>query len=152
MAKTTDPDTVVIVDDELQNVLWMVDYFDAKGILVTLASNVNEGVDRINEAIYRALVIDLNIPVLEPYEEALALAGTAYVKFPGLFLAKHARNRGYRDRQVIIYSVHRDTEVVEEAKRLGCTYIIKGRPREIKAELEAVLSYDPTTDDGGQPK
>jgi hypothetical protein len=46
---------------------------------------------------------------------------------------------------VIIYCVHRDPAVTDEAKRLGCTYIIKGRPKEIKRELDDVVSYDPTT-------
>ena len=41
MAKTTVADTIVIVDDELQNVLWMVDYLDANGLYVQLATNVN---------------------------------------------------------------------------------------------------------------
>lgn len=44
----------------------------------------------------------------------------------------------------MIYSVHKDASVAEEASKLGCTYILKGRPKEIKAEIEAVVSYDPT--------
>lgn len=144
MAKTTVADTIIVIDDELQNVVWMVDWFDAKGMYVQVAPNVNEAMERVNEEIYRALIVDLNIPVLEPLDAAVKEMGAVYVKYPGLFVASKARNRGYRDRQVIIYSVHRDPEVSEEAKRLGCTYIIKGRPREIKAELEAVLKFDPT--------
>lgn len=145
MAKTTVEDTVIVIDDELQNVMWMVDWFDSKDILVQVAPNVNEALERVNEEIYRALIVDLNIPVLEPLEEAVRAMGPTYVKYPGLYVANRARNRGYRDRQVILYSVHKDPEVSQEARRLGCTYIIKGRPREIKAELEAVLSFDPTS-------
>ena len=144
MAKTTFSDKIIIVDDEIQNVLWMVDYLDSKELNVLLATNVNEGVDRIEEEIYRAIVIDLNIPVLEPYEEALAELGSVYVRYPGLFLAKRARNKGYRNRQVVIYSVHKDAEVAEQAKHLDCTYIIKGRPKEIKEEIDLILEYDPT--------
>jgi hypothetical protein len=62
--------------------------------------------------------------------------------------AREARNRGYRDRQVVIYSVHRDAAVAEEAARLGCTYILKGRPKEIINELKEVVSYDPTDPEG----
>lgn len=145
MALTTVADTIIVIDDELQNVLWMVDWFDAKGLYVQVAPNVNEALERVNEEIYRALIVDLNIPVLEPLDAAVAALGPVYVKYPGLFVANKARNRGYRDRQVIIYSVHKDPEVSAEAQRLGCTYIIKGRPREIKEELENVLSYDPTS-------
>lgn len=144
MAQTTVSDTVIVVDDELQNVLWMVDWFDSNGFYVQVAPNVNEALERVEEEIYRALVVDLNIPVLEPLDEAVRELGSVYIRYPGLFIANRARNRGYRDRQVIIYSVHKDPEVIEEAKRLGCTYIIKGRPREIKTELDRVLSFDPT--------
>jgi CheY-like chemotaxis protein len=146
MAKTTVADTVIIIDDELQNVLWMADWFDSKGVSVQFAPNVNEALERVNEEIYRALIVDLNIPVLEPLDSAVREMGPVYVKYPGLFVANRARNRGYRDRQVIIYSVHKDPEVSQVARQLGCTYIIKGRPREIKAELESVLSFDPTSD------
>ena len=44
----------------------------------------------------------------------------------------------------MIYSVHREEAVEVEATKLGCTYIRKGRPREMKEELLDVLSYDPT--------
>jgi len=149
MAKTTVADTVIVIDDELQNVLWMVDWFDSKGLYVQVAPNVNEALERVNEEIYRALIVDLNIPVLEPLDSAVQAMGPVYSKYPGLYVANRARNRGYRNRQVIIYSVHKDPEVSREASLLGCTYIIKGRPREIKAELEAVLAFDPTSGDGG---
>lgn len=144
MAKTTVSDTIIVIDDELQNVMWMIDWFDAKDLYVQVAPNVNEAMDRVNEEIYRALIVDLNIPVLAPLEEAVQAMGAVYSRYPGLYIANKARNRGYRDRQVILYSVHRDPEVSQEARRLGCTYVIKGRPREIKSELEAVLSFDPT--------
>ena len=144
MAKATESDTIVIVDDELQDVLWMADYFDANGYFAEFASNVNEATDLVDKAIYRALVVDLQVPVLEPLEAAVRDLGPLYVRFPGLFVARRARSRGYRDRQVVLYTVHADTEVSDEARRLGCTYIRKGRPREIKAELASILSYDPT--------
>jgi hypothetical protein len=81
------------------------------------------------------VIVDLNIPVLDPLRSSVVEKGDVYGKYPGLYVAFHARNRGHRDRQVIIYSVHRDPAVAEEAKRLGCTYIIKGRPKEIKRDL-----------------
>jgi hypothetical protein len=67
-----------------------------------------------------------------------------YTKFPGLFAARYARDKGYRDRQVIVYSVFQDAEVQKEIALLNCTYIIKGRPKAFKDELEEVLAYDPT--------
>lgn len=146
MAKTTTPDTIIIVDDELHNMAWMIDYIESKKLKVKTATNVNEAIELLSENIYRAAIIDLNIPVLPPLVETVIAAGLVYSQFPGLFVANFARNKGYRSRQTVIYSVHRDASVSNEANNIRCTYIVKGRPREIKEELEDILSYDPTTD------
>jgi DNA-binding NarL/FixJ family response regulator len=145
MARTTVSDAVVILDDEVYNITWMMDYLYSKNINVMPAASANEALDLIESEIYRAAIIDLNVPILPPLDEAAAQLGSAYITYPGLFVARAARNRGYRGRQVVIYSVHRDPLVAEEARKLGCTYILKGRPKEIKAELDAVISFDPTT-------
>ncbi len=128
----------------MHNVLWIVDYFEAKGFKVHTADNVNEALKLIEGKIYRALIVDLNIPVLEPLEEVVAKLGRHYKAYPGLYFAERARNLGYRDRQVVLYSVHRDPGVSQIAEKIGVTYIMKGRPQEVKTELEAVIAYDPT--------
>ena len=144
MAKTTHPKEIVLVDDELHNVLWIADYFEAKGLIVHTAGNVNDALKVIEGKIFRALIVDLNIPVLDPLEELVAKEGIEYKTFPGLYFAERARNLGYRGRQVLLYSVHRDPCVSAIAARLGVTYIMKGRPHEVKDELQSVLSFDPT--------
>lgn len=144
MATTTKPDTIVLIDDEPYHVLWMVDYLESKGYKVVSVNHLNAALDYIESEIYRALIIDLNIPVMPPYEAALSDRGGPYALYPGLFLAERARNRGYRNRQVVIYSVHRDAAVSDEVTKLGATYILKGRPQMIKAEIDDVLSFDPT--------
>jgi DNA-binding NtrC family response regulator len=144
MARTTEKDTIVLVDDEIHHLTWLIDYLYSKNLAVLPVDNANDAVEQISSEIYRALVVDLNIPLRPPLDKAAEALGAVYVRYPGLFVARHARNSGYRDRQVVIYSVHRDKEVVEEATKLGCTYILKGRPKAIKEELAAVLSFDPT--------
>lgn len=144
MAKTTIPDTVVLIDDELHNLTWLSDYIESLNLKIVTAGDLNTALKIVESEIYRALIIDLNIPVASPFYDALAQRGGAYAKFPGLFVAERARNTGYRDRQVVIYSVHRDPEVSAEAEKLGCTYILKGRPKDVKDEILRVLSYDPT--------
>ncbi len=144
MAKTTDSKTVVLIDDELHNMSWMVDYLSSCGLGTLTASNANDAVAILEREIYRAIIVDLNIPIMDPLTSTALAKGDVYGRFPGLYVAFHARNKGYRNRQVVIYSVHRDAAVSEEAARLGCTYIIKGRPKEIKLELDAVVSFDPT--------
>lgn len=144
MAKTTDSDTIVLVDDEPHNMAWMLDYIEAKEKRAVVATNVNEAVEALEKEIYRAVIIDLNIPLLSPLTEAVSARGDIYKRYPGLYVAYRARNLGYRSRQVIIYSVHRDAAVADEAEKLRCTYIIKGRPKMIKEELDNVIAYDPT--------
>ena len=144
MAKTTDPKTIMMLDDEMYNLTWMLDYIYSKGFNVAPASSANEAVNLIDSEIFRVAIIDLNVPLLPPLDGAAAEVGDVYAKYPGLYVARHARNRGYRDRQVVIYSVHRDEAVADEANKLRCTYILKGRPKELKQELDAILSFDPT--------
>jgi CheY-like chemotaxis protein len=148
MAKTTVPDTFVIVDDEIHNMTWMLDYLESQSFKTRTASNVNEASELLSGEIFRGIIVDLNIPVLPPLIAAVAKEGSVYSTFPGLYVAKLARNRGYRDRQVVIYSVHKDEAVAEEARRLSCTYILKGRPKSIKEELMDLVSFDPTADHG----
>jgi CheY-like chemotaxis protein len=144
MPKTTVSDTIILVDDEPHNMLWMADYIDSKGLYCQIATNINEAIQIISEDIYRAVIVDLTIPALPPLDAAVEALGPVYTKYPGLFVAKQARTKGYRDRQVVIYSVHSDMAIADEADRLGCRYILKGRPKMIQEELSDILSYDPT--------
>jgi CheY-like chemotaxis protein len=145
VAKTTSAKSIVLVDDELHNVAWMIEFLEAKGFQVITAENLNDALPIIEREVHRALIIDLNIPALNPLPSTLLERGPPYPSYPGLYLAFQARNAGYRNRQVILYTVHRDPSVTEEANRLGVTYIIKGRPQEIKREIEHVISFDPTS-------
>lgn len=145
MAKNTGKKTIVVLDDELFNIEWLLDYLDAQGYETLRSSSAGEAIEIISQGSHRALILDLNVPIPPEMSEAAEKLGTVYRRYPGLFVAWTARNAGYRDRQVIIYTVHRDSEVAAEASRLGCTYILKGRPAELKAEVILVLGYDPTT-------
>lgn len=144
MAKTTNSSTVVVLDDELFNIEWLLDFLAAQGYETITSSSASEAIGIVSEEIYRALILDLNVPISPDLVEAAGKLGSVFKKYPGLFVAWTARNAGYRDRQIVIYSVHRDVEVAQEASRLGVTYILKGRPAELKDEINAVLSFDPT--------
>lgn len=147
MAKTTEPLTVVIIDDEPHNIVFLKDYLEDSGYSVLIETDLNAGVALLSREIYRLAIIDLSIPVIPPLEKAVSERGALYSKYPGLFAAWSARNAGYRGRQVIVHTVHRDRDIADEAERLMCTYIMKGRPRMMKDEIETVLSFDPTSDD-----
>jgi CheY-like chemotaxis protein len=152
MATTTDPKTILLLDDELFNIYWLIDYINSQGYDVYPTASADEAIQAISSEIYRAAIIDLNVPMASAPSSGPRNKNPVYQRYPGLYVAWFASNRGYRDRQVIIYSVHRDEEVAREAKIIGCTYIVKGRPRELKDELIHVLSHDPTrTEDGSLP-
>ena len=140
---TPNLDTIVLVDDEPHNMMWMADYIDSKGLSFMIATNVNEVLEIVKGEPQRAFIVDLTIPVLPPLDAAVEGLGELYIKYPGLFVAKQARTKGYRNRQVVLYSVHNDEDIAAEAGRLGCRYILKGRPKEIKDELSDILSFTP---------
>jgi hypothetical protein len=52
-------------------------------------------------------------------------------------------NHNHTGRQVVVYSVHDDVQVRDFSVRLGVTYLLKGRPRILKEEINDVLSFDP---------
>lgn len=145
MARTTISDTVLILDDEPYNLTWMVEFLNDRGFKTRTFRDANSIWAELSEEIYRCLILDLSVPVSPPLDSDAERRGHIFRQYPGLYIASLARNSGYRGRQVLMYSVHKDEGVEVEAKKLGCTYIRKGRPREMKSELQDVLSYDPTS-------
>lgn len=117
----------------------MLDYLYSKGFDVDTANNANDAYELANNEKYDAAIIDLNVPLFSPLSEVAEKLDPVFLKFPGLLVARQARNKGHKGRQIIIYTVHREAEIRDIAGKLDCTYIIKGRPIEIKDELERVL-------------
>lgn len=146
MARTTAPDTVLILDDELYNLTWMIEFLQQRALKTLTFRDANSIAEQLRKQIYRCLILDLNVPVNPPLDARAESRGHIFRQYPGLYVAWYARNMGYRGRQVLVYSVHKDEGVEVETQKLGCTYIRKGRPREMKLELDQVLSYDPTSD------
>lgn len=135
---------ILILDDEPHNISWLPEYLDGKGYSCVIAKNIKEAIDLASAKKFRAIVVDLNVPASGEYSAALAAKGEVYVKYKGLYFAEHARTLGYRNRQVIVYSVHDIDEVRLVTDRIRIDYATKGRPRDFKALIDGVLSYDPT--------
>jgi hypothetical protein len=96
---------------------------------------------------YRAIIVDLNIPVCGADRDRAEKLGEIYAVFPGLLVAFSARNKGYRSKQVIVYSAHKESAVQTVTDMLNVQYIIKGNSASVMREIEDVLSYDPTAKD-----
>ncbi len=137
-------DTVLVVDDEPMFLDWLEDFLSSKNYKTKFITNVSDALNVVSTTRFRALVVDLNIPASADLIKAIEDKGAIFSQYRGLFVAEKARSSGYRDRQVIVYSVHSDEGVKEVADRLGVVYITKGRPHIFKAEIESVLEYDPT--------
>lgn len=134
--------TVLLVDDEPHNLQWVVEFLERSGYFVEVATRVDAALDALQKHRYRMVVADLSIPTGDA-ELPRTVTKPVYAIYPGLTVAEYARTHGHLDRQVIVYSVHDDDAVRREAKRIRCTYLMKGRPRQFKEELSEVLSYDP---------
>ena len=135
-------DTILLADDEPYNLQWIQEYLATKTFQVTVVTNVDLAVAALQASRFRAVIADLSIPFRNPYQ-VLGHAEPLHTKYPGLVIAEYARTRGHLDRQVIVYSVHDDDLVRAYSARIGATYLLKGRPRQFKDELDSVLSYDP---------
>lgn len=135
---------VLIMDDEPHLLNWLSEYFDKKGFGCVFATNVAEAIEQLDTQSFRMLVLDLNVPAPGEYSKILNDRGTLFQKYRGLYVAEYARTKGYRDRQVVVYSVHDVDEVRLHAGRMRVTYVTKGRPRAFKLEIDDVLSYDPS--------
>lgn len=137
---------ILILDDEPHLLDWLVEYLEAKGYRATFAVDVARAMEALNAGvIFRMMILDLNVPAPGEYYSLLQSRGHIYESYRGLYVAEQARNMSYRGRQVIVYSVHDIEEVRLVTERLGATYITKGRPRTFKAEIDQVLSFDPST-------
>ncbi len=136
--------TALILDDEPHLLSWLEEYLIAKGLRVRFATDVAGAIGLLESETFRVLVLDLNVPAPGDYQELLKSRGYLYVEYRGLYVAEYARTLGYRDRQVIVYSVHDVDAVRAITDKIGITYCVKGRPRSFKAEIDDVLSYDPS--------
>lgn len=146
MSKKSSPhkEVVLVMDDEPQYLDWLFEYLISKGYDFISVTNLADAITALQNGKYRAILADLSVPVTDDLNATLSKQGENYVKYPGLYLAHHARNRGYRGRQVVVYSVHDTPSVREVTNIIGVCYITKGRPRMLKTELDNIFNYDPT--------
>ena len=138
-------DKVLMVDDEPASTLFIQDFLECRGVEMDLRTNYTDGLAAINgENRYRFIICDLNMPIGSIMDAPTEKYGVSFERFPGVYLANAARNKGYRDRQVFVYSVHREVNVTKFLGDIGCSYLIKGRPRQVFEEIDSILSFDPT--------
>lgn len=137
-----DPKAILIADDEPEHVEWLADYFKAKGFKVTLVTNVRDAITAAEGKRFRAHIIDLNIP-LGGWLDSTSIANSTYAGYQGLHIIRAIETQANNGRRVIAYSAHSNDQIIGEIRKLYCGYVVKGRARELKDAVEALLSHDP---------
>lgn len=136
---------ILMVDDEPEHLDWLVDYLKERGFETTVTTSVRAAIDAIERTSFRAYLVDLNIPFGE-WTPSFSVTANAYADYHGLYVLKLIRSQGNGGGRVLAYSAHSNEQIAIEVKRLYCRYIAKGRPRELKGEIERLLSHDPRVD------
>lgn len=134
--------TILLADDEPTNLDWLVDYITSLGFNVELALTASEAIEKLRKDDYRAVIVDLNIPKGAGFNSA-ANETTLYNQYPGLHIARFARNIGNHHRRVIIYSVYQTEDLAKEIEKFSCEYVSKQRPRHIKEVILTATKFDP---------
>ena len=143
--KTTrkyDPKRILLADDEPEHLEWLLDYLKAKGYSVDTALTVKSAAEAAQALTYRAYLVDLNIP-MGGWKPTGFSRNATYDAYAGLYMMKLVRSQGSAGTRVIAYSAHQNEQITLEIDRLYSNYVLKGRPRELKQEIERVLSVDP---------
>lgn len=143
--------TVLIADDEPHYLEWLGEFVEKQGYEAVFVESVNAAFELLVKRTFRAVIVDLNIPVTGVLTEVVASRGSLFSQFPGLYIAFVARNKKHRPRQVIVYTVHILEAIDAECRKLSCTYITKGKPGLFKQELLEVFAYDPTKSEKRSP-
>jgi CheY-like chemotaxis protein len=129
---TYDTNSVLLADDEPEHLEWLVEYLEAKGKNVTIATNVREALEISETRWFRVYIVDLNIPLGGWPESTRAM----YINYPGLAIIEAIRSQGNDGRRVIAYSAHLNDSINSEMRRLYTDYLAKGRPIQLKERLQ----------------
>lgn len=133
--------TVLLIDDEPEYLDWLHDYLVAKGLEIEIAESVSEAMKFADAADYRLYLVDLNIPAGD--WAIPSNLSEVYAQYKGLNVIRYVRNQSQAGRRVVAYSAHENDEIHAAISNLYCQYVVKGRARDIKQEIESVLDHDP---------
>jgi DNA-binding response OmpR family regulator len=133
-----DPNSFLVVDDEYEHIEFLPDFLRAKGFHVDVAPDAGKAIEYADKKKYLGYFIDLNIPVGE-YQSIRELKGIEK-DYVGLRVIQDIRAQGNPGDRVIAYSAHENDTIKAAINRLYCQYIVKGRVREIKDQVKAIIT------------
>lgn len=128
----------LVVDDEYEHIEFLPDFLRAKGFQVDVASDAGKALEYADRKKYLGYFIDLNIPVGE-YQSNRELKGIEK-DYVGLRVIQDIRTQGNAGERVVAYSAHENDAIKAAIGRLYCQYIVKGRVRDIKDAVKAIIA------------
>lgn len=134
---------VLVIDDEPWELEWLLEFLTVEGHVPEAVASIEDALPKVMERplVYDLITVDLSMPLPRSQQAQASSQGALYEQFPGLFVALMARNSGYTRGEIIAYSVHDKPEIEAEASRIGVRYCVKGRPRELKAQIKKFMEH-----------
>jgi len=130
---------ILIVEDEPENISWVYEFLDANGIRFTTMPTLPEALNILGKTKFDLIIIDMNIPAIDAITAKMLERSPLVERFPGIAVAQYCRDHGYSGRTVMAHTVHDDELADQELRKIDCKYLIKGRPREFKAEIKKIF-------------
>lgn len=137
-----DKNSFLVVDDEYEHIEFLPDFLRSRGFDVDVASNASDALSLADKKKYRGYLIDLNIP-LGKYNSARALS-TIQKDYIGLRVIQEIRTQGNSGATVVAYSAHENDAIKSEIGRLYCQYVVKGRVRDLKTQINLIIQREMT--------
>jgi len=130
--KTRSPKTVLLVDDQPEFLQWVIEFLERLGFKVHTVKTYPEAVEALRPTDHELILVDMEIPARNALPPDMVKRAPLVEKYPGIGVAIRARTVGYGANKVIGYTVHDDDAAAKELEKLGCRYVLKGRPGEFK--------------------
>lgn len=131
--------TALLADDELEYLGWLIEYLESKDVEVVTANNCDKAIQWIKDRKFDIYIIDLNIPLIDDDIDLRGVDSEIAQIYPGLIIAKYARDFGAVTNQVFIYTVHSDKAVIDFCTKFGANYLLKGRIEEFDRRISAII-------------
>ena len=128
---------ILLVDDEIEYLEWLVDYIERYDGVCSFAEDIATAVDISTSDTFDFFIVDLNIPLGDSIHGQGSPDYSKYQNYYGFYLIRKLRSLGVAGNKIVAYSVHRNAIISNAIDQLGCLYIAKGRPRELKELLNS---------------
>ena len=130
----------LLVDDDLEDLAFLMDFLEYKDCQCIGVNSLAAAMDKIGNEKFDLYIIDLQIPAEDNVK--YLLKDGIHCDYPGLGLAQYLRSHSINGIKIVANPAHDRKEVSEYITRIGCRYVLKGRPDILKSVIKACLKLD----------